>query len=560
MVNVAINQINVLYKEYADGEISKAEAKDEAIKMIYSARYNIGDSQANYIWINTIDGIMVVDPPKPELNGKNVWDFKDKNGVSLFRDMERVVKTNGFGYVHYCWPKLGKPKNVCYPKMSYVRLFYPWQWIVGSGFYLDSIQKQIDEYSKRKKHEMFRMILLSFLLGGGVSCVSGVVFYVIISRMVYHLYKVGEVSGKFVYEEINKDLKLPYESKDELGYLVGNFNAFIDENYKLSLFKKTIEEDRDIESVYARIENLLKGEFDIKEFSVYEVNNSKNALKNVVLSGNELYCKHDVLIDSTLCRAARTASEVSSFEEKGVCLSFAKKDKKNHICIPLMIGGGVGSVIQIVFNNDIEYADVAKNVKRIKKFLKDAAPVIDSKRLLAQLQESNVRDPLTNLYNRRFLDEFASTFSESIKRRNTQVGILMCDIDFFKQVNDVYGHNIGDEMLKVVVNSIYKAVREADIAVRYGGEEFLILLQDVNENSALDVAERIRTNVESAEIAVSNSIIKKTVSIGVSIFPYDSEDFWKCVKYSDVAMYKAKESGRNRVVRFEESMWESEEY
>ena len=76
----------------------------------------------------------------------------------------------------------------------------------------------------------------------------------------------------------------------------------------------------------------------------------------------------------------------------------------------------------------------------------------------------------------------------------------------------------------------------------------------------MTIAERIRANVEASEVAVSGSIVKKTISVGITIFPHDSEDFWKCIKYSDVAMYKAKETGRDRVVRFEESMWSSEEY
>ena len=171
-----------------------------------------------------------------------------------------------------------------------------------------------------------------------------------------------------------------------------------------------------------------------------------------------------------------------------------------------------------------------------------------------------MRDPLTGLYNRRFLDEFASTFAATVKRRNTKAGILMCDIDFFKQVNDVYGHNVGDEVLKGVVRAILKSIREEDIPVRFGGEEFLILLQDADEAVAMDVAERIRRDVENTEITVQGTIIKKTLSIGVSIFPEDSENLWKCIKFSDVAMYKAKESGRNRVVRFEADMWTEENY
>jgi diguanylate cyclase (GGDEF)-like protein len=560
MVNVAINGINIFYKDFTDGKISETDAKVKAMNLIYSMRYNIGNNLANYVWINTVNGIMVVDPPKPELNGKNVLDYKDKNGVYLFRDMSRIVKANGTGFVSYCWPKLGMPKNICFPKTSYVRLFYPWQWIVGSGFYVDDVQKDIDRYVHRRRLDMIYTVSLSALLGGSASLIAGVIFFFIISSMVAHVRQLGELAGSLVDDDITNKLKLPYADNDELGSLIKTFNDFIDENYKLSLFKKVIEEDRDIDAVYGRIETLLKREFNISEFSLYEVNNSKNALKCVISSDNKLFCQQDILIDSTLCRAARTAMDVNSFEEENVCLSFMLYRDKKHVCIPLMVGGSVGSVAQIVFDKGADYVDVDKKIKRLKRFLREAAPVIEAKRLLSQLKESTLRDPLTGLYNRRFLDEFAATFDASVKRRNVQAGILMCDIDFFKQVNDVYGHNVGDEVLKGVVGAIHKAVREADLAVRFGGEEFLVLVQDADEAVALDVAERIRRDVESSEIISSGNVIKKTVSIGVSIFPEDSENLWKCIKYSDVAMYKAKTSGRNRVVRFEPSMWEGDEY
>ncbi len=560
MVNVAINSINTFYENYKDGEISEAKAKKESIKLIHSMRYNLDNNQSNYIWINTVDGTMVVDPPKPDLNGKNVWDFKDKNGVQPFKEMANIVKSKGSGFVNYCWPKLGMPEDICYPKTSYVRLFYPWQWIVGSGFYIDDVNKDIENYIQRRKSDMIYTVILSIIFGAGASFISGIIFFFVLSIMVSNIKKIANLSKKLVSEEITNELKLPYSAEDELGCLVKNFNNFIDENYKLNLFKKTIEEDRDVEAVYKRIETLLKNEFDIKEFSIYEVNNSKSSLKPVVSSDVKMFCRQDILVDSSLCRAARTAMDINSFEEEDVCLSFLYNKDKNHICIPMMVGGGVGGVAQVIFDKNQTYKDIKNKIKRLKRFLKEASPVIEAKRLLGQLRESTMRDPLTGFYNRRFLDEFASTFAASVKRRQTHVGILMCDIDFFKQVNDVYGHNVGDEVLKGVVNAIAKAIREADIAVRFGGEEFLILLQDVDEKAALEISERIRENVEATEIFTAGNIIKKTISVGVSIFPNDSDNLWKCIKYSDVAMYKAKTGGRNRVVRFEPSMWESDEY
>ncbi|WP_022671078.1 diguanylate cyclase [Hippea alviniae] len=563
IVNIAIDGIEKYYESFKKGEYSEDVAKRKAIEFVNSIRYNVGKNISNYdyVWINTLDGIMILDPPKPSLNGKSVWDFKDKNGVYVFREMARIIKAQGGGFVSYCWPKLGEDSKVCYPKISYVGYFYPWRWVVGSGFYLDDIDRVVKDYKIRKEKDMLITTLNSVLMGAGITVIAAVVFMIIVSTITSHLRRMGELSKKLVEEEISPELKLPYKGSDELGVLVENFNRFVDESYKLLLFKKTIEDDLDVNAVYKRIFDLIKDEFGIKQFNIFEVNNSKNAMKQISVYGDEkMMCKQDMLIDCTLCRAARTAKEVNSFLEKEVCLSFLYSKEKNHICLPLMVGGSVGSVVQLVFDDKEKNDELCTKVKRLKVFLKEAAPVIEAKRLLSQLKESTMRDPLTGLYNRRFLDEFAQTFAAGVKRRNTNAGILMCDIDFFKQVNDVYGHNVGDEVLKGVVKAITKSIRESDLAIRFGGEEFLILLNDVDDEMALDVAERIRSEVERTEIVVQGNILKKTLSIGVSIFPEDSKNLWQCIKFSDVAMYKAKQSGRNRVVRFEPSMWTEENY
>ncbi len=561
MVGIATKTAIAFYNDYKNGEMTEREAQIKTIEYISSIQYKIqqGSSEYGYIWINTTDGNMVSDPAKPELNGTYVWNFKDKNGVYLFREMSRVVKTSGSGFVNYCWAKPGQSKDRCFSKISYISCFCPWKWIIGSGFYTDDIDKDVSAYVLRAKHNLTKTMLYSVALGGFATLISIVIFFVILSRITSYISKIAELSKRLITEDISSGLKLPVIFSDELGNLVKNFNAFIDESYKLFLFKKMVEGDKDIDAVYNRVANLLKEEFSINHFTIYEVNNSKNALKQIETVGSEdMLCKRDILLDSSLCRAVRTAHDVYSSEGTDVCLSYIGDKSKSYICIPLVVGGTIGSVIQMIFD---ENADMQKEkINRLKKFLKEAAPVIESKRLLSQLKESTLRDPLTGIYNRRFLDEFASTFAASIKRRGTQCGILMCDIDFFKKVNDTYGHNVGDEVLKSVVGAIMKEVRESDMFVRFGGEEFLILLMDTDEKDAMAIAERIRKSVESTSINVGSSVIKKTISIGISLFDNDSENLWQCIKYSDVAMYKAKETGRNRVVRFEPSMWENEEY
>jgi len=140
-------------------------------------------------------------------------------------------------------------------------------------------------------------------------------------------------------------------------------------------------------------------------------------------------------------------------------------------------------------------------------------------------------------------------------RRNKQIGLLVCDLDYFKQVNDTHGHDIGDQMLKETASILKSSVREADLVIRFGGEEFLVLLLDLEPGMAVGVAEKIRAKMEQFKLPVGDSVLQKSISIGVSEFPHDTDGFWQAIKYADVALYQAKETGRNRVVRFTPEMW-----
>ena len=170
-------------------------------------------------------------------------------------------------------------------------------------------------------------------------------------------------------------------------------------------------------------------------------------------------------------------------------------------------------------------------------------------------------DALTGVNNRRFLDEYIKKYEAVAIRDQKMVGFLMADVDFFKQLNDQYGHLAGDLVLKDLAGLISRSVRKADLVVRFGGEEFLVLLHEVQPGYALNVAEKIRHAVEAHTFVLpDNRTVNKTISLGVAEFPADADMFYKAIKYADVALYRAKEAGRNKVVKFEKEMWEDAAY
>jgi diguanylate cyclase (GGDEF)-like protein len=165
-------------------------------------------------------------------------------------------------------------------------------------------------------------------------------------------------------------------------------------------------------------------------------------------------------------------------------------------------------------------------------------------------------DPMTGLYNRRFLQEHTAQIISGVLRRKTQIGLLLCDLDYFKQVNDTHGHDVGDRILTETSVILKNTVRDSDIVIRFGGEEFLVLLLDVAAGDSMLVAEKIRLGIEKMKVIVGDQVVQKTISIGVAEFPGDTDGFWQTIKYADVALYRAKDQGRNQAVRFTPEMWQ----
>ena len=154
------------------------------------------------------------------------------------------------------------------------------------------------------------------------------------------------------------------------------------------------------------------------------------------------------------------------------------------------------------------------------------------------------KDSLTNIFNRRIIDEFISKETIKSKRYNNSLALIMIDIDHFKEVNDKYGHQVGDEVILSLVDIISKNIRESDIFGRWGGEEFIILLPETNLNQATIVAQNIRKKVQEYRF---DKVGQKTISLGVSEFN-SNDDSTVFIKRVDDALYKAKATGRNRVV------------
>jgi diguanylate cyclase (GGDEF)-like protein len=185
-------------------------------------------------------------------------------------------------------------------------------------------------------------------------------------------------------------------------------------------------------------------------------------------------------------------------------------------------------------------------------FAQTAAIAIDNARLFKQVHQLAITDALTGIFNRRHFFELASREFERARRFSRPLALVMCDIDHFKLVNDTYGHLIGDQVLQMVAERCQRYLREVDILGRYGGEEFVALLTEVDSERGNDVGERLRAAIEAPAFHVEDQDVSVSISVGVADIT-DCPNLEILLDRADQALYEAKQKGRNRV-----SVWGKE--
>jgi diguanylate cyclase (GGDEF)-like protein len=204
---------------------------------------------------------------------------------------------------------------------------------------------------------------------------------------------------------------------------------------------------------------------------------------------------------------------------------------------------------------EIAYVDGRKNqlshndLLLVHAFTEVSALALANIQLRASLLHQSIRDPLTSLYNRRYLQEFLSKQIYQSERTKNSLALLMIDVDYFKKVNDIYGHDAGDIVLKELAQLFLNHVRPGDIACRYGGEEFVLVLYNINGDNARKRAEKLKHDASLLIVEYGAQPIGSiSISIGIAIYSEDGVTCEKLIESADKALYFAKNTGRNKVV------------
>jgi len=176
------------------------------------------------------------------------------------------------------------------------------------------------------------------------------------------------------------------------------------------------------------------------------------------------------------------------------------------------------------------------------------AQILEIQSLQAKLREQAIRDSLTSLFNRRFLEETLDRELSAAARSRSLLTILLLDLDHFKEFNDEYGHEAGDTVLRVIGSLLRGNTRASDVACRYGGEEFIVVLPGASLELGRERAEYLRLAFEQTEVMFNAKLLKATLSVGVATYPTHGSTREELIRGADMALYGAKRSGRNRVV------------
>jgi diguanylate cyclase (GGDEF)-like protein len=212
----------------------------------------------------------------------------------------------------------------------------------------------------------------------------------------------------------------------------------------------------------------------------------------------------------------------------------------NIACEPLLVGGQVIGAVLVAQGKRIKQSQR----QGMRDAVIQAAPILANQRNLALAERRATSDQLTGLPNRRAADDALRRMAAHAGRSSSQLAAVLLDLDHFKQINDIHGHDSGDEVLATVGQLLTQSLRTSDFAARYGGEEFLLLLPDTDRNGAVILAEKLRKSIEQADFARMATV---TGSFGVAVLPDDAGEVEQLIREADRALYRAKARGRNRV-------------
>lgn len=309
-----------------------------------------------------------------------------------------------------------------------------------------------------------------------------------------------------------------------------------------------------IEETAPIIMGFMKKLFPASQGALFLLSNSHTDLESVATWGDFPTGSENNVFPPNACWGLRRgrAHVVDHLNVGPVCQHLDNTPEMPYICLPLMAKGDILGLLHLKnsFSTDgsglVEIADLQQMATTLSEYLSLS---IANVKLSESLALQSIQDPQTGLYNRRFMEESMRREISRAARKQSSIGIIMGDLDHFKKFNDIHGHAAGDKIIAVVGRLLKDRFRLSDVACRYGGEEFLLILPESSLENTIKRAEALREEIKKLDFVFQGQVLGMvTMSMGVASYPEHGLKIEDMLRAADTALYKAKQEGRDRVI------------
>ena len=289
--------------------------------------------------------------------------------------------------------------------------------------------------------------------------------------------------------------------------------------------------------------------------ALFLMNNSRTNLQSVARWGDFPEDVDDNIFAPDACWGLRRGRiyVIEDMKIGPICPHLKHPPVAAYICLPLAAKGEMLGLLHLRTKPFIQGEDKHSIISELKEiaviFAEYLSLSIANIILWEKLADQSIRDPLTSLFNRRYMEETIQREILRAARKQTKIGVIMADIDHFKKFNDTHGHKTGDELLVKLADFFKLKIRGSDIAFRYGGEEFILILPESSAEDTYKRAEYLREEVKNMNVYFHDQLLPAiTLSMGIAIYPDHGIELNDLIRVADKALYKAKEQGRDKVI------------
>jgi len=289
------------------------------------------------------------------------------------------------------------------------------------------------------------------------------------------------------------------------------------------------------------------------EVALLMINNSRNMVEIASSSTGETKLLDGFPLDACCGLRSGRLRWRKARQSEVHCNHFVGVPPENYLCLPLAAHGDTLGILYVECPTSLVAVDAERNKESLEELAEIASMSIAGLNLRSRLEHQSIRDGLTDLYNRHFMEIALDRELRRATRHQQTLAVLVLDIDYFKAFNDTYGHEAGDVVLREVAGTMRQTIRSEDIVCRFGGEEFVVILPELSTEEAVARAESLRHMVSEIRLHYRGEPLNEvTISIGVAMYPYNADTVEQLLWVADRALYEAKHQGRNRVILAEQ--------